>query len=90
MTFCFFYAIFKLWLNMDELKKIGQDIYINDYEKNVLIKYGVDVTTCNLISEVLFLIDNFILSEDLEDNEYDEIEYVANNLSERMYYMQNK
>lgn len=54
------------------------------------MKYGVDVTTCNLMSEVLFLIDNFILSEDLEDNEYDEIEYVANNLSERMYYMQNK
>ena len=75
---------------MDELKKIGQDIYINDYEKSVLIKYGVDVTTCNLMSEALFLIDNFILSEDLEDNEYDEIEYVANNLSERMYYMQNK
>ncbi len=75
---------------MDELKKIGQDIYINDYEKSVLLKYNIDVTTCNLMSEVLFLIDNFILSEDLEDNEYDEIEYVANNLSERMYYMQNK
>lgn len=75
---------------MDELKKIGQDIYINDYEKSVLLKYNIAVTTCNLMSEVLFLIDNFILSEDLEDNEYDEIEYVANNLSERMYYMQNK
>lgn len=75
---------------MDELKKIGQDIYVNDYEKSVLLKYNIDVTTCNLMSEVLFLIDNFILSEDLEDNEYDEIEYVANNLSERMYYMQNK
>ncbi len=75
---------------MDELKKIGQDIYINDYEKSVLLKYNIDVTTCNLMSEVLFLIDNFISSEDLEDNEYDEIEYVANNLSERMYYMQNK
>ncbi|MBD8923127.1 hypothetical protein EGR52_06850 [bacterium] len=75
---------------MDELKKIGQDIYINDYEKSVLLKYNIDVTTCKLMSEVLFLIDNFILSEDLEDNEYDEIEYVANNLSERMYYMQNK
>lgn len=75
---------------MDELKKIGQDIYINDYEKSVLLKYNIDVTTCNLMSEVLFLIDNFILSEDLEDDEYDEIEYVANNLSERMYYMQNK
>lgn len=90
MTFFFFYDIFKLWLKMDELKKIGQDIYINDYEKSVLLKYNIDVTTCNLMSEVLFLIDNFILSEDLEDNEYDEIEYVANNLSERMYYMQNK
>ena len=27
---------------------------------------------------------------DLEDDEYEEIDFVANNLSERLYYMGNK
>ena len=29
---------------MDELKKYGDNIVINDYEKNVLIKCNIDVT----------------------------------------------
>lgn len=31
---------------MDELKKYGDNIVINDYEKNVLIKCNIDVSKC--------------------------------------------
>lgn len=74
---------------MDELKKYGDNIYVNDYEKSVLSKCNIDVTTCKTIAEVLLLIDRYL--DDLDDEEeYDEIDYVATNLSERLYYMGNK
>ncbi len=75
---------------MDELKKFGNNILINDYEINVLNKCNIDVSKCKTIAEVLLLIDRYLDDADLEDEEYDEIDYVANNLSERNYYMGNK
>lgn len=75
---------------MDELKKYGDNIVINDYEKNVLIKCNIDVSKCKIMQEVLLLIDRYLDDADLEDEEYDEIDYVANNLNERLYYMGNK
>ena len=72
---------------MDELKKYGKNIWINDYEISVLNKIDIDVTKCNTIEEVLLLIDRYLDDAiDLEDEEYDEIDYVANNFSERKYY----
>ena len=73
---------------MDELKKYGKNIWINEYEINVLNKIGIDVKKCNTTDEVLLLIDRYLDDEiDIEDEEeYDEIDYVANNLSERKYY----
>ena len=72
---------------MDELKKYGKNILINNYELNVLAKCNIDVTKCNSIDEVLLLIDRYLDNEyDLDDEEYDEIDYVASNLSERKYY----
>lgn len=75
---------------MDELKKIGDNIVINDYEINVLSKCGIDVNKCKTIAEVLLLIDRFLDDTSLLDDEYDVVEDVANNLSERLYYMGNK
>lgn len=75
---------------MDELKKIGDNIVINDYEINVLSKCGIDVNKCKTIAEVLLLIDRYLDDTSLLDDEYDVVEDVANNLSERLYYMGNK
>ena len=71
---------------MDELKKFGKNILINENEANILLKYNIDVTKCNSIDEVLLLVDR--VDDDLTDEEYDEIDYVANNLAERKYYME--
>lgn len=75
---------------MNELKKYGENILINDYEINVLNKCFIDATKCKTMAEVLLLIDRYLDDAELEDEEYDEIDYVANNLSERLYYMGNK
>ena len=71
---------------MDELKKYGKNILINDYEKSILLKYNIDVTKYASIDEVLLLVDR--LEYDLDDEEYDELDYVANSLAERKYYME--
>lgn len=75
---------------IDELKKVGDNIYINDYELSVLNKYGIDVSKCKTINEILLLIDYYIDYNELTDEEYEEIDLIANILSERLYYMQNK
>lgn len=72
---------------MDELKKYGDNIWINDYETNVLLKCNIDVRKCKTIDEVLLLIDRYLDDAiEIEDEEYEKIDYVASNLSERKYY----
>ena len=56
---------------MDELKKYGKNILINDYEKGVLLKYGIDVKLCQNIDEVLLLISRII--DELDDLDYEEL-----------------
>lgn len=73
---------------MDELKTVGK-ILIQESELSILNRYGIMVDKCGSIDEVLFLIDNFLKNElDITDEEYDELDYVANNLMERKYYME--
>ena len=71
---------------MDELKKYGNNILINDYEISVLLRYNIDVTKCSSIDEVLLLVDR--VDDDLTNEEYDELDYVAGTLAERKYYME--
>ena len=71
---------------MDELKKYGKNILINDYEKGVLLKYGIDVKLCQNIDEVLLLISRII--DELDDLNYEELDYIASILAERKYYGQ--
>lgn len=75
---------------MDELKKYGRNIYVNGYEKSVLEKCGIDVDKCMDISEVLLLIDRYLGDVELSLEEYEEVDYVANILNERLYYMGHK
>lgn len=71
---------------MDELNKYGKNILINDYEVSILLKYNIDATKCASIDEVLLLVDR--VDDNLSDEEYDELDYVASTLAERKYYME--
>lgn len=75
---------------MDELKKYGDNIYVNDYEKSVISKCNIDVTTCKNLDEVILLLGRYLDEEELDTEEYDEVDYVVSILSERKYYMGNK
>lgn len=75
---------------MDELKKYGLNIYVNDYEISILKKCNIDILTYQNVDEILFMIDKFLNEFDLDSEEYEEIDYVANTLLERKYYTGNK
>ncbi len=68
---------------MDELRKIN-NILIKDSEIRILKKYDINVNNYASIEEILFQIDQII--DDLEAEEYDELDYLASNLMERKYY----
>ena len=68
---------------MDELRKIN-NILIKDSEIRILKKYDINVNNYASIEEILFQIDQII--DDLESEEYDELDYLASNLMERKYY----
>ncbi|MDE6284954.1 MAG: hypothetical protein K2M17_04340 [Bacilli bacterium] len=75
---------------MDELKEIGK-ILITESELSILQKYNIAVSKCASIDEVLVCIDRMLNEAiDLTDEEYDEVDYVANQLMERKYYMETR
>ena len=74
---------------MDELKKVGK-VLIKEHELVILNRYGINLNSNSTIDEALFLIDRFLNDyNDLTDEEYEELDEVANNLMERKYYWES-
>ena len=73
-------------MNYDMLKQVNGNILINESDIEILKKYDINVTKYSTIQELLFKIDQILNDEDLSDEEYDELDYIANNLQERNYY----
>jgi hypothetical protein len=68
------------------LKKVNDNILISDGDISTLKKYNIIVNKYSTIQELLFKIDQILNDEELSDEEYDELDYIANNLQERNYY----
>ncbi len=68
------------------LKKVNDNILISDGDISTLKKYDIIVNKYSTIQELLFKIDQILNDEELSDEEYDELDYIANNLQERNYY----
>lgn len=62
------------------LKKVG-NIYLNDDEIQILTKYNINYENCNDYNSLLYLID-----EVLYYDEYEDLELVSKDISERNYY----
>ena len=74
---------------MDEelLIKTKNNLLISQKDKNTLQYYGIDVDNYKTINELLLAIDNILDNEDLDSDEEDELDYIANTLQERNYYL---
>lgn len=63
------------------LKKIKNNIYLNDYQINILDRYNIDYKSCNSIEELIYKIEYILTLEKI-----DELEEVSDKLSELKYY----
>ena len=76
-------------INIDDLisdkymhKKIKKDIYLSEYQLEVLSRYQIDPQKCGSLNELIMEIEEVL--EDEVDS--DDLEQVANEISEFNYY----
>lgn len=74
---------------LDELKQVKKNIYLNNREMQILKMYDIDFQNCVDMNDLLFKIDNVL--NDLYDNyDIEDLEWVSSSISERNYYMNTK
>ena len=74
-------------MSSDFLIETKNKLLINESDINTLKKYDIDVNKYTTINELLYKIDDILTNEDLSDDEVDELDYIANTLQERNYYL---
>lgn len=62
-------------------KKIGDNIYLNEYQIQVLLKYKIDPYKCCSVENLIFEIEDVLL-----DNDFEDLENIASEISEFNYY----
>lgn len=71
---------------LDELKQVKKNIYLNNREMQILKMYDIDFQNCVDMNDLLFKINNVL--NDLYDNyDIEDLEWVSSSISERNYYM---
>ena len=60
-------------------KDIGNGIYLNDYQINLLKSYNIDYQNCKSIEELMYLIESYVDCDE-------EVESLLDELSEFHYY----
>lgn len=73
-------------MDTDFLISTKKGVLLNQSDINILKKYNVDCNKYSSINEILYKINDILVNEDLEETEYDELDYIAETLQERNYY----
>ena len=71
-------------LPKNNLEKVG-NLYLTKYQQQVLDKYHISYQTCESTKELLFL-----LSDIVDEEEYDDLEAVASEIAEFSYYHETR
>ena len=71
----------------DLLIQTKNNLLISQKDKNTLKYYNIDVDNYKTLNELLYAIDNILDNEDLDSDEEEELDYIANTLQERNYYL---
>ncbi len=69
------------------LIKTKNNLLISQKDKETLKYYNIDVYNYKTLNELLYAIDNILDNEDLDSDEEEELDYIANTLQERNYYL---
>ena len=71
---------------LDELKQVKKNIYLNNREMQILKMYDIDFQNCVDMNDLLFKIDN-VLNDLYDNSDIEDLEWVSYSISERNYYM---
>lgn len=71
-------------IHNNHLVKINDKLYLKQYQIEVLEYYHIEYQNCSSVSEILFLIEDVLENEEVED--VDVLEEVATSLQEFNYY----
>ena len=71
---------------LDELKQVKKNIYLNNREMQILKMYDIDYQNCVDMNDLLFKIDN-VLNDLYDNSDIEDLEWVSSSISERNYYM---
>lgn len=71
-------------INNHSYIKVNQNIYLQKYQLEILDYYHIPYQNCTSLNEILFLIEDVLQNEELEDS--DLLESVASSIQEINYY----
>ena len=71
---------------LDELKQVKKNIYLNNREMQILKMYDIDFQDCVDMNDLLFKIDD-VLNDLYDNSDIEDLEWVSSSISERNYYM---
>ncbi|MBQ2408564.1 MAG: hypothetical protein II309_03930 [Bacilli bacterium] len=70
----------------NSLEKINNNLYLSKKEIEVLKRYNIDYMNANSMNELIYRIED-ILNYEFDNPDYEDLEIVSENLSERNYYI---
>ena len=80
-------ALINETIKKNQLVKINNELYLSNYQIEVLKKYQIPFEGCQSINEIIFYIEE-ILNED--NNDLEDLENVSISLTEQDYYQNYK
>ena len=70
--------------NKNMLKARKNGLLLTDNQVSTLGRYNIDAANCKSMEELLYKIND--IARGYDDDDYDELEYLAEQLQERNYY----
>ena len=78
-------------MKINESNLVGSGNYVlTKKEVDILNFMGIDYKKYNNYKDLMFVIEDIIDNEDLDEEELDSLDYVLDQISERDYYSSNK
>ena len=74
-------------INNNHFINNGKGVFITTKEESVLKRYGIDANNYSNIKSLLFKVEEVLSnSYELTDDDFEELDLVANSIAERNYY----
>lgn len=75
-------------INNNKLVKLPGGVIVSEGILATLNKFDIKIDNCQTLNDVIFLITDFINNtDDLTDEEFDELDNVSAEIAERNYYL---